>query len=50
MAREEVERALVDATERFMADMSDEAYEEQQRLKEAQKRLQQRLASLAGTD
>ena len=50
MAREEVERALLDATERFMADMSDEAYEEQQRLKQAQRQLQDRLASLAGTD
>ena len=50
MAREEVERALLDATERFKADMSDEAYEEQQRLKQAQKQLQDRLASLAGTD
>ena len=50
MASEEVERALYDATERFKANMTDEAYEEQQRLKEAQKRLQERLAQLAGTD
>jgi len=49
-ASEEIERALVDATERFKADTSDEAFEEQQRLLEAHKRLQQRLAQLAGTD
>jgi len=49
-ASEEVEQALVDATERLKRDVTDEAYEEQQRLKQAQKELRQRLASLAGTD
>jgi len=49
-ASEEIERALLDATKRFESDMSDEAYEEQQRLKEAQQGLRQRLAQLAGTD
>ncbi len=46
----EVERALVEATERFRKDLSDEAYEEQQRLVEAQRTLMERLASLAGSD
>jgi DNA primase len=49
-ASEEVEQALVDATERLKRDVTEEAYEEQQRLKQAQKELRQRLASLAGTD
>jgi DNA primase len=49
-ASEEVEQALVDATERLKRDVTDEAYEEQQRLKQAQNELRQRLASLAGTD
>jgi DNA primase len=49
-AREEVEKALVDATERLKRDLTDEALEEQQRLIEAQQGLRQRLASLAGTD
>jgi DNA primase len=49
-ASEEVERALADATERFKADLSDEAYEEQQRLIAAKEQLKERLASLAGTD
>ncbi len=49
-ATEEVGRALVDATERLMRDFTDEAYDEQQRLIEAQQQLKQRLASLAGTD
>ena len=49
-ASEEVERALLEATERFKKDLSDEAYEEQQRLFEAQQALKRRLASLAGTD
>jgi DNA primase len=49
-AAEEVERALEHATERLERDFTAEAYEEQQRLKEAQRRLRQRLASLAGTD
>ena len=49
-AAEEVENALGDATERLKRDTSAEAYEEQQRLKEAQRGLRQRLASLAGTD
>jgi hypothetical protein len=33
-----------------MADTSDEAFEEQQRLIAAHKRLQERLAQLAGTE
>jgi DNA primase len=49
-ASEEVERALTDATERLKADTSEEIYEEQQRLIEAQQGLRQRLAQLAGTD
>ena len=49
-AAEEVAKALDDATERFKADTSDEAFEEQQRLKQAQQVLRQRLAQLAGTD
>ena len=49
-ATEEVEKALVDATERLKRDLTDEALEEQQRLIEAQQGLRQRLASLAGTD
>jgi DNA primase len=46
----EVELALLGATRRLESDMSDEAYAEQQRLKDAQKRLYQRLASLVSTD
>jgi DNA primase len=49
-AVEEVEQALDHATERLKADTTDEAYEEQQRLKQAQQELRQRLAQLAGTD
>jgi len=49
-ASEEVELALVDATERLKRDFTDEALEEQQRLITAQQGLRQRLASLAGTD
>ena len=49
-ASDEVEKALVDATERLKRDLTDEALEEQQRLIEAQQGLRQRLASLAGTD
>ena len=49
-ATEEVEKALVDATERLKRDLTDEALNEQQRLIEAQQGLKQRLASLAGTD
>ena len=49
-ASEEVEQALADATERLKRDLTDEAFEEQQRLIAAQQGLRQRLASLAGTD
>jgi DNA primase len=49
-AAEEVEKALENATERLKRDFTDEAYEEQQRLQQAQRGLRQRLASLAGTD
>ena len=49
-AAEEVEQALEHATERLKRDITDEAYEEQQRLIEAQQGLRQRLAQLAGTD
>ncbi|HVH49212.1 MAG TPA: DNA primase [Sphingomicrobium sp.] len=49
-ASEEVERALLAATERFKKDMSDDAWDEQQRLIDAKQKLQERLASLAGTD
>jgi DNA primase len=49
-ASEEVEQALVDATERLERDCTDEAWQEQQRLIAAQQGLRQRLASLAGTD
>jgi DNA primase len=50
MASDEVERALLEATERFKQNMSDEAYDEQQRLIAAQQTLRERLAHLAGTD
>lgn len=49
-AADEVEKALVSATERLMRDTTDDAFEEQQRLKQAQQELKQRLAQLAGTD
>ena len=49
-AAEEVDKALEDATERLKRDFTDEALEEQQRLKAAQLGLRQRLAQLAGTD
>ena len=49
-AAEEVEKALEHATERLEQDFTAEAFEEQQRLKEAQRGLRQRLAHLAGTD
>jgi DNA primase len=49
-AAEEVEKALEDATQRFERDLTDEAWQEQQRLITAQNGLRQRLASLAGTD
>jgi DNA primase len=49
-AAEEVETALEHATQRLKADTTDEAYDEQQRLKQAQQDLRQRLAQLAGTD
>jgi DNA primase len=49
-AAEEVEQALDHATERLKAETTDEAFEEQQRLKQAQQELRQRLAQLAGTD
>ena len=49
-AAEEVEKALENATERLERDFTDEAFEEQQRLKTAQLGLRQRLAQLAGTD
>ena len=50
MASDEVERALLEATERFKQNMSDEAYDEQQRLIAARRTLRERLAQLAGTD
>ena len=49
-ASEEVERALLLANERCKQDGSQEAYDEQQRLMDAKRRLNERLASLAGTD
>ncbi len=49
-ASEEVERALIDATERLKRDLTDEALAEQHRLIAAQQGLRERLASLAGTD
>jgi DNA primase len=49
-ASEEVERALSLANERCRQDASQEAYDEQQRLMDAKRRLNERLASLAGTD
>ncbi|QIK77640.1 DNA primase [Sphingomonas piscis] len=49
-AGEQVDRALALATERFKADCTEEAYGEQQRLIEAKRKLNERLASLAGTD
>jgi hypothetical protein len=53
-AGDEIERALASANARFTSGMSDEAYaqafEDQQRLMQAQRKINQRLASLAGTD
>ena len=49
-ASEEVDRALFEATKRFKENLSDEAYDQQQRLIEAQRSLKERLASLAGND
>jgi DNA primase len=49
-AAEEVEKALTHATQRLEQDFTAEAFEEQQRLKLAQRDLYQRLAQLAGTD
>jgi DNA primase len=49
-AAEEVDKALVSATERLMRDMTDEALDEQSRLIAAQQGLRERLAQLAGTD
>jgi DNA primase len=46
----EVELALLGATRRFEADMTQDAYAEQQRLVEAKQRLNQRLASLVASD
>jgi DNA primase len=46
----EIRSALDDATARFQGDMTDEAYAEQQRLKDAQTRFNDRLASLAGSE
>jgi DNA primase len=50
MADGEIGAALQAATERLRQDLSEEALVEQQRLVEAQQELNQRLASLAGTD
>ena len=49
-AAEEVDKALEHATERFERDLTDEAWQEQQRLIAAQRTLRDRLAQLAGTD
>ena len=49
-ATEEVEKALLDATERLKRDLTDEAYGEQQHLIEARQLLKGRLASLASSD
>jgi len=49
-AADEVEKALVSATERLKRDMTDDALDEQRRLIQAQHGLKQRLAQLAGTD
>jgi len=49
-AVDEVDRALIDATERLKRDFTEEALEEQSRLIAAQQGLRERLASLAGTD
>ena len=49
-AADEVERALIDATERLKSGLTDEALAEQQRLIAAKQGLRERLASLAGTD
>ena len=50
MAGEEIGAALEAATERLKQDLSDDALVEQQRLIEAQRDLNERLASLAGSD
>jgi DNA primase len=49
-AAEEVDKALEHATERFERGLTDEAWQEQQRLIAAQRTLRDRLAQLAGTD
>jgi DNA primase len=49
-AAEEVDKALGHATERFERDLTDEAWQEQQRLIAAQQTLRERLAQLAGTE
>jgi DNA primase len=49
-ATDEVEQALSRATERLMREVTEEAFEEQQRLIAAQQGLRERLAQLAGTD
>ena len=49
-AGQEVDRALMDATERLKRDFTDEAYAEQQRLFEVRARLNDRLASLASSE
>lgn len=50
IARAEIETALDEATKRFGEDVSDGGYAEQQRLFEARKSYNDRLASLAGSD
>ena len=50
IARTEIETALSDATRRLEQDVSDGSYAEQQRLFEAKKSYNDRLASLAGNE
>ena len=46
----EIEAALASATERLKQELTDEALQEQQRLREARQNLRERLAQLVGTD
>ncbi|RZV49214.1 MAG: DNA primase, partial [Sphingomonadaceae bacterium] len=49
-AAAEVETALNEATTRFEAELSDEAFAEQQRLLKAKNEIKERLASLSESD
>jgi DNA primase len=50
VAKAEIEAALADATQRLQQEFTETAFAEQQRLKAAQARYNDRLASLAGNE